>query len=67
MVYTEGLGEERPSIQIHRGCARAVRHYNHEFIETLPEMSAAQADAEATRLTSQMINIESLRLDITLN
>lgn len=64
LVYVEGLDGNRPSIEVRRGCARAVRHYKAEFIESIPDASEAQADAQSTRLTSNEIDQASRRLDI---
>ena len=65
LVYVEGFDGNRPTIEVRRGCARAVRHYNAELIENIPDPSEAQLDAQSTRLTIDVINQASKRLDIT--
>ena len=63
MVYTEG--DDGPYIQVRRGCARAVRHYNPQHIETLGEnASEYQVSAMETIITPEMISNESVRINI---
>ena len=53
------------AIQVRRGCARAVRHYNPQHIETLGEnASEYQVSAMETIITPEMISNESVRINI---
>ena len=64
LVYIDDPNQEFPIIEVRRGCARAVRHYAQEFIETLEVKSQAQENAEATRLTLEQVDAASIRIDI---
>lgn len=59
--------DEIPYIEVRRGMARAVRHYQKEVISMVPIPTAAQLEANATRLTSETIHNNSLRISIVDN
>lgn len=64
IVYVENFDEPIPRIEIRRGCARAVRHYQSDFIENVEPITTYQTEAIKTRFDSEYIHNESKRFKL---